>query len=75
MPAEGCFDDITKLLCSIFHAPIALVSLVDKERQWFKSVQGLEARETDRKSSFCAWTLLPVNPEVLVVEDALEDGR
>lgn len=73
--AEGCFDDITQLLCSIFHAPIALVSLVDKERQWFKSVQGLEARETDRRSSFCAWTLLPVNPEVLVVEDALEDGR
>ena len=75
MHAEGCFDDITKLLCSIFNAPIALVSLVDKERQWFKSVQGLEARETDRRSSFCAWTLLPVNPEVLVVEDALEDGR
>ena len=35
--------------------PIALVSLVDKDRQWFKSVVGLEVRQTDRKSSFCAW--------------------
>lgn len=39
----------------VFKCPIALVSLVDKERQWFKSVQGLPVRETDRRSSFCAW--------------------
>lgn len=36
-------------------APIALVSLVDSERQWFKSVQGLQCSQTDRHSSFCAW--------------------
>lgn len=72
---EQRFDDLTKLCCLVFKAPIALVSLVDKERQWFKSVQGLPVNQTDRKSSFCAWTLLPQNPEVLVVENALDDDR
>ncbi|CAL5218507.1 g194 [Coccomyxa viridis] len=70
------FDDITKLLCSIFHVPIAIVSLVDTERQWFKSIQGLPGvTETPRTTSFCAWTLLPKNPEVLIVRDACEDER
>ncbi|BDA44406.1 probable mitogen-activated protein kinase kinase kinase 11 at C-terminar half [Coccomyxa sp. Obi] len=70
------FDDITKLLCSIFRVPIAIVSLVDTERQWFKSAQGLPGvTETSRATSFCAWTLLPKNPEVLIVTDALEDER
>ncbi|PNW70925.1 hypothetical protein CHLRE_17g739250v5 [Chlamydomonas reinhardtii] len=72
---EKRFDDITRLCCLVFKCPIALVSLVDKDRQWFKSVQGLPVRQTDRKSSFCAWTLLPEHPEVLVVENALEDIR
>ncbi len=62
-------------VCSIFKAPIAIVSLVEKERQWFKSIVGLSVSETSRASSFCAWTLLPINPEVLVVEDATEDAR
>ena len=44
-------------VCTIFKAPIAIVSLVEKERQWFKSVVGLSVQETDRTSSFCAWTL------------------
>ncbi|KAL4446278.1 hypothetical protein ABPG77_003085 [Micractinium sp. CCAP 211/92] len=70
------FDAITKLLCSVFNVPIALVSLVDAERQWFKSVQGLPGcQETGREESFCAWTLLPESPYVLVVEDALLDRR
>lgn len=51
------------------------MSLVDSERQWFKSIQGLAVRSTERKAAFCAWTFLPVNPEVLVVPDALTDGR
>jgi GAF domain-containing protein len=56
--------------------PIALVSLVDADRQWFKSEQGLGgARTTDRASSFCAWTLLPQYPEALVVEDTFLDAR
>lgn len=69
------FDDITALVCSLFDVPIAIVSLVDKERQWFKSCVGLNCSQTDRKSSFCAWTLVPKNPEVLVVPDATEDAR
>lgn len=69
------FDDITRLLCTIFKVPIAIVSLVEKERQWFKSIMGLPVSETDRSSSFCAWTLLPAHPEVLVVEDATKDAR
>lgn len=72
---EQRFDDITQLVCSIFKVSIAIVSLVDKERQWFKSCVGLNCSQTDRKSSFCAWTLVPKNPEVLVVPDATEDAR
>ena len=72
---EQRFDDITQLVCSIFSVPIAIVSLIDTERQWFKSCQGLLCNQTDRKSSFCAWTLVPKNPEVLVVPDATEDVR
>lgn len=53
-----------------------LVSIVDKDRQWFKSVIGLPGvTQTDRTSSFCAWTLLPRIPEVLVVMDARKDAR
>lgn len=69
------FDSITQLACMIFKVPIALVSLVDSDRQWFKSVQGLDTDHTNRKSSFCAWTLLPEHPEVLVVRDARLDAR
>ena len=55
--------------------PVCLVSIVDDDHQWFKSNQGLACSSTDRKSSFCAWTLLPQHPELLIVEDALEDAR
>ena len=60
----------------VFNIPIALVSLVDEQRQWFKSIVGLPGvTETDRQSSFCAWTLLPSSPECLVVSDARSDAR
>ena len=72
---EQKFDDITELVCNIFKVPIAIVSLIDNDRQWFKSCVGLACNQTDRKSSFCAWTLVPKNPEVLVVPDATEDAR
>ena len=72
---ETAVLQVTKLVSSIFDVPIALVSLVDRERQWFKSVVGLQTDCTDRASSFCAWTLLPQHPEVLVVPDATQDIR
>lgn len=72
---ESRFDEITKLCCMMFKVPICLVSLVEDNRQWFKSVQGLDTDHTSREGSFCAWTLLPNSPGVLVVENALADMR
>merc|ERR1719282_466103 len=72
--AEEAFDDITNMLAKIFEVPIALVSLVEERRQWFKSVVGLPVTETNRNVSFCAHLLLPEEPEVLLVEDAIKDA-
>mmetsp|Transcript_4521 Transcript_4521/g.13071 ORF Transcript_4521/g.13071 Transcript_4521/m.13071 type:complete len:751 (-) Transcript_4521:124-2376(-) len=74
-PPDKRFDSITSLCTMIFKVPICLVSLVDHDRQWFKSKQGLTACQTDRDSSFCAWGLLPKHPKVLVVPDAMDDIR
>ena len=52
--AEERFDRVTRLAQRLFGVPIALVSLVDTDRQWFKSRQGLDVAETPRESSFCA---------------------
>lgn len=70
---EARFDNLTRVAASFFRVPVALVSLVDVERQWFKSSFGLAARETSRDVSFCAHAIL--REDVLVVEDALDDTR
>ena len=72
---EPKYDDITKLLCSIFNMPIAQLSLVDSDRQWCKSLHGHDNREIDRNVAFCAWVLLPKHPKALIVEDTLLDAR
>ncbi len=71
---ESAFDDVARLAAEIFDAPIALVSLVDECRQWFKSRIGIDATETPRDIAFCAHAV--VTPEeVLVVPNALDDPR
>lgn len=71
--SEARFDRITRLARQLFSVPIALVSLIDYERQWFKSRQGLDAEETPRNLSFCGHAILASSP--LIVENALEDPR
>jgi len=71
--SEERFDSITAYAQSRFNVEIALVSLVDSDRQWFKSSCGLTARETARDISFCGHAIL--QDDVLVVSNALDDPR
>jgi diguanylate cyclase (GGDEF)-like protein len=70
---EERFDRLTRLAKRLFDAPIALVSLVDENRQWFKSCTGLKTRETSRDISFCAHAI--VGSDVLIISDARADAR
>ncbi len=70
---EGVWDDLTLLATHICDTPIAAISFVDYNRQWFKSIQGLDTRQTERNVAFCSHTILKDAP--LIVEDALGDER
>ncbi|WP_087022352.1 GGDEF domain-containing protein [Thaumasiovibrio subtropicus] len=70
---EERYDRITRLARRLFNVPIALVSLVDENRQWFKSCFGLDVTETPRDISFCGHAILDNKP--FIIEDAREDSR
>ena len=70
---EERFDRLTRLARKLFDVPIALVSLIDADRQWFKSSAGLEAKETPREISFCGHAIL--TEDILAVTDTALDER
>lgn len=72
-PAEERFDRLTRMAKRIFEVPISLVSLVDGNRQWFKSCMGLDVRETPRDISFCGHAIL--GDEIFYIPDATKDKR
>jgi len=71
--AEERFDRYTRIAAALFDVPIALVSLVDRDRQWFKSRTGMDVSETARDKAFCAHVIL--DSDVMQVPDALVDDR
>ena len=71
--AEQAYDDIVALAAYLCDVPIALITLVDESRQWFKSRLGLNEKETPRDVAFCAHAILQTEP--LIVRDALKDRR
>jgi len=70
---ERVFDDLTELAASICESPIAMITLVDEKRQWFKSKVGVTLNETSRDISFCAHAI--VQQELFIVPDASKDAR
>lgn len=72
-PPEAVFDEVVALASYVFQTPIAMVSLLDERRQWFKSKIGIDLPETPREYAFCAYAIL--EPEGMVVPDASVDPR
>jgi GAF domain-containing protein len=72
-PPDGSFDRITKLASSIFDVPIAIISLVDTERIWFKSAHGLNVNQINRDPGLCASAIL--SEDVYVINNAATDPR
>lgn len=72
-PSDGAFDRVTGLAARYFNVPVALVSLVDEDRIWFKSRHGLEAEEIPRSPGLCASVIL--SDDAYIIRNALEDPR
>tara|TARA_R110001583_G_scaffold121925_2_gene273093 strand:- start:1464 stop:4316 length:2853 start_codon:yes stop_codon:yes gene_type:complete len=72
-PPEEVFDRITRIVAAFLDVPIALISLVDETRQWFKSRVGLEVTHTGREIAFCAHTIM--NDQLMIVSDTSQDKR
>ncbi len=72
-PPEPTFDDLAKLASEICGTPMALVTFIDEDRQWFKARVNVHGTETSRDIAFCAYTVM--GKDLLVVPDAREDGR
>lgn len=70
-PSEQAYDDITRLAAFICNVPIALITFVDTDRQWFKSKVGLDVDQTSRDVSFCSQCIL--KPEMMVIKDTFLD--
>jgi GAF domain-containing protein len=70
---EERFDRLTRLAKRVFNVPYSTISMIDSQRQWFKSIQGLSLCQTSRDISFCAHAIL--YDEILYVENAIKDER
>ena len=73
-PSDSVLDGITQAAADLCETPIALISLIDPERQWLKSCVGLAVRETSRDIAFCAHAIADPS-ELMEVEDAMDDER
>lgn len=71
---EQAYDDLTRMAASVCGVPIALITLVDHDRQWFKSRVGLQVSETPRELAFCEYAIRQPG-EVFIVKDARHDAR
>jgi hypothetical protein len=71
--AESDFDDLVELASQICKCPISLISLLDKDRQWFKARYGIEEQSTPRDVAFCSHAIL--HDDVMIVEDSMKDER
>ncbi len=72
-PHDGAFDEITSLATKIFNVPIAIISLVDHDRIWFKSTYGLDVEQIPKNPGLCSSAIM--SDDVYVVEDARKDPR
>lgn len=72
-PADGCYDEITSLATKIFDVPIAIISLVDTDRIWFKSSYGLDIEQIPRSPGLCSSAIM--SDDIYIVENARADPR